>query len=166
MKNTIHRFMGLLAGLMLVFGSVFTAQAATSNVYVSATGSGTVCSQTSPCSIATGAKNLGAGKTLVIKSGTYNTGLQITKSGTAAQPIKVTGPAVIQSVVITGSYVEVSGLEVTGATQHGVTISGKHVKFSDFSVHDNVNENKSGSSCSGSGSWGSGLKVSYGGDVS
>lgn len=164
MKNTIHRFMGLLAGLMLVFGSVFTAQAATSNVYVSATGSGTACTQTSPCSISTGAKNLGAGKTLVIKSGTYNTALQITKSGTAAQPIKVTGPAVIQSVVITGSYVEVSGLEVTGATQHGVTISGKHVKFSDFSVHDNVNENKSGSSCSGSGSWGSGLKVAYGGE--
>lgn len=164
MKNTIYRVIGLLAGLMLVFGSVFTAQAATSNVYVSTTGSGTACSQTSPCSIATGAKNLGAGKTLVIKSGTYNTALQITKSGTAAQPIKVTGPAVIQSVVITGSYVEVSGLEVTGATQHGVTISGKHVKLSDFSVHDNVNENKSGSSCSGSGSWGSGLKVSYGGE--
>ncbi len=169
MKRITYRFFGILAGLALAFGSVFTVQAGraaqtTTNVYVSPTGSGTACTQATPCSIATGAKNLGAGKTLVIKSGNYNTTLQITKSGTASQPIKVTGPAVIQAVTISGSYVEVSGLEVKGANGHGVAISGKHVKFSDFSVHDNVNENKSGSSCSGSGSWGSGLKIAYGGE--
>ncbi|MBI5297324.1 MAG: hypothetical protein HY869_17740 [Chloroflexi bacterium] len=169
MKLPFQRFLSILAGLTLVFGSTFTVSAAreaqsTGTLYVSSTGSGTSCTQAAPCSMSTGAKNLAAGKTLFLLPGNYNAALQITKSGTAAQPIKVNGPASVKGVTVTGSYVELTNLEIAGATGHGIAISGKHIKFSNFSVHDNVNENKSGSACTGTGSWGSGLKVSVGGE--
>jgi hypothetical protein len=169
MKLPIQRFLGVLAGLTMVLGSTLPVSAAsgaqsTGTIYVSSTGSGTSCTQAAPCSMTTGAKNLAAGKTLFLMPGTYSAALQITKSGTAAQPIKVNGPAIVQSVTVSGSYVELANLEIAGATGHGIAISGKHIKFSNFSVHDNVNENKSGAACTGTGSWGSGVKVGVGGE--
>lgn len=167
MKHPIYRSISLLLAVVLALQSYFNVSAGslvqtTSTFYASTTGSGTSCSQTVPCSLTTGLGKLSAGSTLQLASGNYATTLRITKSGTQTQPIKVNGAAIFNAVNISGSYVEVSGLEVTGASGHGVLLLGKNIKFSNFSVHDNVNENKSGAACSGSGSWSSGLKVERG----
>jgi hypothetical protein len=167
MKVSRYRFVSVSLAIFMALQSYFSAsadnQAQTSiTVYVSTTGSGTACSQITPCSLTTGLGKLSAGSTLLLASGNYATTLRITKSGTASQPIKVSGAAIFNAVNISGSYVEVAGLEVAGAPSHGVLLLGKHIKFTNFSVHDNVNENKSGAACSGTGSWGSGLKVERG----
>ncbi len=167
MKKTISRLTSLLLAVVMTLQSHFNVSAdnsaQTANmVYVSTTGTGTTCTQISPCSLTTGTGKLTAGNILFLAPGTYATTLRITKSGTAAQPIKVIGPATFNAVILSGSYLEVSGLEVRGAASHGVLILGKHIKFSNFSVHDNVTENKSGAACTGTGSWGSGLKVERG----
>ncbi len=167
MKKTISRSTSLLLAMVMTLQSYFNASAGNpaqtaSTIYVSTTGTGTTCTQTAPCSLTTGTGKLTAGATLFLNPGGYATTLRITKSGTATQPIKVTGPAIFNAVILSGSYLEVSGLEVRGAASHGVLILGKYIKFSSFSVHDNVNENKSGAACTGNGSWGSGLKVERG----
>jgi hypothetical protein len=167
LKHPIYRSISLLLAIIMALQSYFNVSAGsqvqtTGTFYASTTGSGTSCSQTAPCSLTTGLGKLSAGSTLQLASGNYATTLRITKSGTQAQPIKVNGAAIFNAVNISGSYVEVSGLEVTGASGHGVLLLGKNIKFSNFSVHDNVNENKSGAACSGSGSWSSGLKVERG----
>ncbi|MBI5825840.1 MAG: cadherin domain-containing protein [Chloroflexi bacterium] len=169
MKSTLYRYISVVVAIGLAFASYFSVAASdtaqTSNaIYVSTTGSGTVCTQTAPCSLTTGTGKLAAGYTLFLSPGNYNTILRITKSGTASQPIKVTGAAKFTSVVLSGSYLEVYGLEVAGAVEHGVLILGKHIRFSDFLVHDNVTENRIGTACnsSTSGGWASGVKVERG----
>ncbi|MBI3151310.1 MAG: cadherin repeat domain-containing protein [Chloroflexi bacterium] len=169
MKSKINRYISVIVAIAMAFGSYFNVAASnvaqTANaVYVSTTGSGTTCTQSVPCSLTTGLGKLAAGYTLFLAPGNYNTMLRITKSGTASQPIKVTGAAKFTSVVISGSYVEVYGLEVAGAVEHGVLILGKHIRFSDFLVHDNVTENRSGSACisTSGGGWASGVKVERG----
>jgi hypothetical protein len=167
MKKTISRSTSLLLAVVMTLHSHFNVSAdnaaQTANmVYVSTTGTGTTCTQTVPCSLTTGTGKLAAGSTLLLSPGNYATTLRITKSGTATQPIKVTGSAIFNAVILSGSHLEVSGLEVRGASSHGVLLLGKYIKFSSFSVHDNVTENKSGTACTGTGSWGSGLKVERG----
>ena len=169
MKSTLYRHISVVVAIAMAFGSYFSVAASdnaqvSNAVYVSTTGSGTVCTQTTPCSLTTGIGKLAAGYTLFLSPGNYNTVLRITKSGTASQPIKVTGAAKFTSVVLSGSYLEVYGLEVAGAVEHGVLILGKHIRFSDFLVHDNVTENRIGTACNSStgGGWASGVKVERG----
>lgn len=169
MKSTLYLYLSVVVAIALAFGSYFSVAASdnaqvSNAIYVSTTGSGTVCTQTTPCSLTTGIGKLAAGYTLFLSPGNYNTVLRITKSGTATQPIKVTGAAKFTSVVLSGSYLEVYGLEVAGAVEHGVLILGKHIRFSDFLVHDNVTENRIGTACNSStgGGWASGVKVERG----
>lgn len=106
------------------------------------------------------------GDTLAV-TGTFGT-TTISKSGTSGAPIAIRGTSATfaggsnAAFILTGSYLDVSGVEVTGGVSHGLLISGKNITVSNFSVHDNVTENLGGSSCVGSGGWGSGLKLMVG----
>ena len=118
--------------------------------------------------ISKGISVLAPGDTLSIVKGNYPS-FTINKSGTASLPITIIGNGSVISggqnaINVTGSYLDISGFEAKDSVSHGIVISGKNINFSDFSVHDTVNENKSGSSCTGSGGWGSGFKVYVGGE--
>lgn len=90
----------------------------------------------------------------------------ISNSGTSLDYYDVdASQATIQCLKITGSYVDVTGATVTGCNSHGVLITGKNVIFENGTVYHNVTENGT-VKCSGSGSWGSGIKVALGGENS
>ena len=96
-------------------------------------------------------------------SGNYST-LTLSQVGTELDPVIVNGNgATIQCLKIAGQYIEVNNVTVTGCSSHGVLITGKHVTFQDSRVFGNVTENGT-AKCSGSGSWGSGVKVQIGGE--
>ena len=96
-------------------------------------------------------------------SGNYST-LTLSQVGTELDPVIVNGNgATIQCLRIAGQYIEVNNVTVTGCSSHGVLITGKHVTFQDSRVFGNVTENGT-AKCSGSGSWGSGVKVQIGGE--
>lgn len=110
-----------------------------------------------------------AGDTLEVASGIYSN-FSVSKSGDAGYPITIRGNNSIitnvqTAINLSGSYLKVSGFEVSNTTSHAVLISGKNITFSDFIIHNSVLENMgSNDSCSGSGGWGSGLKVMLGGE--
>jgi len=110
-----------------------------------------------------------AGDTLEVASGIYSN-FSISKSGNAGYPITIHGnnsriENVQTAINLSGSYLKVSGFEVSNTTSHAVLISGKNIIFSDFIVRNSVLENMGNNgSCSGSGGWGSGLKVMLGGE--
>lgn len=120
--------------------------------------------------LAKGVSVLAAGDTLIV-AGTYNESLIVSKSGTVSAPINIIGSAAVINVnnekttgiTISGSYINVTGFEVMGATSHGVFISGKHIKFENSSVHNNVTENGVGT-CNGTVQWGSAVKTYVGAD--
>jgi len=67
---------------------------ATASYTVSPTGSGTLCTLASPCSLAQGLSRVHAGEEVVLRGGTYATGaLSLSRSGTAAAPIVVRASA-------------------------------------------------------------------------
>lgn len=106
------------------------------------------------------------GDTIIVNPGEYAP-FSISKSGNSSAPINIQANNALISggstaVNISGSYINMSGFEVADTESHAVLISGKNIRYADFIVRDSVNENKSGSSCSGSGGWGSGLKVMVG----
>lgn len=98
-------------------------------------------------------------------SGNYGT-LTLSTSGTASNPNVYIGDgtAKINCLVIPKDYITVSNVEVTGCSSHGVLITGKNVIFENSKVYHTVNENvgSSAGTCSGSGGWGSGLKLAVG----
>ena len=99
----------------------------------------------------------------VALNGSYQT-LTLSQIGSELDPVIVNGNgATVQCLKITGQYLEVNNVTVTGCSSHGVLITGKHVTFQDSRVFGNVTENGS-TKCSGSGSWGSGVKVQVGGE--
>ena len=99
----------------------------------------------------------------VALSGSYGT-LTLSQVGTELDPVIVNGnSATVQCLRITGQYIQISDVTVTGCSSHGVLITGKHVTFQDSRVFGNVTENGT-AKCSGSGSWGSGVKVQIGGE--
>jgi parallel beta-helix repeat protein len=64
-------------------------------------------------------------------------------------------------IVLSGNYLNVSGFDVSGAVSHAILISGTNITFENSSVHNSVTENGSGT-CSGTGSWGSAVKLMIG----
>ncbi len=177
MYKTIYRTMSMIMVLTLTLGShvdvrALTVSAAPKTVYVSPTGSDTNSgSATAPYkTLSKGTSVLAAGDTLVV-NGTFSQPLTVSKSGTAATPINIIGKSAVlnmggtqqNGIKVTGSYVNISGFEVTRTLSHAVLISGKHVKFENSSVHHSVLENGSGV-CPGTGSWGSAVKVMLGAD--
>ena len=110
---------------------------------------------------------MSAGDTLQVAPGSYPS-FSISKSGTSSSPLNIiaSGSSIAggnTAINLSGSFINVSGFEVSGTSSHAVLISGKNISFKDFIVRDSVNENMgSNGSCSGSGGWGSGLKVMVG----
>ncbi len=126
--------------------------------YVSPNGSGTACSDSSPCSLSyyqsddSTSKNhinLAPGDTLYLKSGTYTrkTVLNFFSSGTAAAPITIsTAPGEPTKAVISGDVNENSAVdEIDGprtldpVLYHKwtplVRISGSHITFKDIEIN-------------------------------
>ena len=189
---------------VLALGSCVNVQAApealsemrtTENVYyVSVTGSdanpGTASAPFKTFGKA--ASLLRAGSTLYILPGTYNEQLKILNSGMNGDWITVKpfgGPVVIDlknasnsAVILQGSYINVSNLEVMGSTDicvrstgnylkisslvvhecqtHGIFISGQHVEAVGNTVYATSLVNQARLM---PGSWGSAIKVSLGG---
>lgn len=112
---------------------------------------------------------LTAGDTLNV-TGTFDTALVINKSGNETQRIKVIGNNYPQiragnanlGIDIAGNYVTVSGFELTGGVSHGIYTEKKHIEILNNRVHDSVTGIGSNNNCSGSGSWGSGIKLYVG----
>jgi len=109
------------------------------------------------------------GDTLQVLPGTYYESLRLTVSGTAAAPITVIGNGAIVNIQgtqttgikISGSYVNLSNFEVTGANDAGITVPGKYVTVKNNILHDNVIENGIGT-CGTATSWSSALKAGIG----
>ena len=188
MYNTIRRLSSFLLIFVLTFGPACRAQALAALepmvpkqpaftpsgkvYYVSTTGKDTNSGAAgSPFQTFTQAVSvLSAGDTLQVMPGTYYETMKLTMSGTAARPINVAGNGAVLAlqgslafgIKISGSYINVSNFEVTGATEAGIAISGRYVTVANNILHDNVTENGIGK-CGTARSWLSALKVGIGG---
>jgi hypothetical protein len=189
MNKIIYRTISFMTACVLALGSHYNAQASTmsgamqsvnqntmlttNSYYVGTTGSdtnpGTV---TLPFkTFAKAVSSLTAGSTLQVMAGTYTETLTLSTSGTASAPITVIGNGDIvnmqgskaNGIVVSGSYVNLSGFEAMGATDFGILITGKNVIVKNNIVHDNVTRNGVGT-CGLSTTWGSALKVKVGGE--
>lgn len=92
------------------------------------------------------------GVVTVSGSGTADNWLDVDASGATMKQLK-----------ISGNYIHVTGGDVSGGSSHGVLITGKNVIVEGMKVHNGVTENGAGK-CSGSGGWGSAIKVQVGGE--
>ena len=132
------------------------------------------------------------GDTLLIFGGTYSTPLIVSQCGAASAPLRiapVAGQRVIldmqrtaaEAVVLAGSDLVVEGLEATNAREVGVRVEGQHITLRGMTIHNTHDHgieingqhvivedstiflsnliNQDGSA----EGWGSGLKVSVGG---
>jgi parallel beta-helix repeat protein len=189
MNKTSHRIISFAVAFALAIGAFSPALAAAAlhtgmqgqqaamqsgNVYyVSTTGKDTNPG-TSAAPFKTFAKAvsvLAPGDTLQVLPGTYYESLRLTASGTAAAPITVIGNGAIVNmqgtqdtgIKVSGSYVNLSNFEVTGAVDAGIAIPGKYVTVKNNLVHDNVTQNGVNRKCGVASSWSSALKVGVGG---
>jgi Right handed beta helix region len=101
--------------------------------YVSASGSGTYADSTgvaTPCSLSTAMLGCAPGDTIVLRGGTYSSRPTLSRSGTSGSPITVTAYAgeapVLPGLTVTGSYITLSGLKVTGYSGNGIQAYGPH----------------------------------------
>lgn len=173
-----------------------SVMAAGNSFYVSTTGSDTNNGSVSAPfkTFAKGISTMTAGDKLYIYGGTYTERLVTSKSGNSTQKIEIL-PYNNQQVIIdgtnskanlidmTGSFVEVSGIEVKNSTGYCVNIVGSDNKVSNLRVHDcsamgiytNGKRNKIigntvylasmvNSARTMPYGWGSGIKVRVGGD--
>lgn len=176
-RIAVHHFsflrLGLVVGCLLLLLSVFTSGAlerifATNTSYYVDAGTGSDSnSGTTSAPFKTISKAIsvaGAADTIYVRPGAYDP-FTVSKSGTSGSPIRIVGDNATISggtrgITLTGSYLDVSGFDVSKSTDHIVLITGKHIRFSNFSVHDGVNP-VSGA-CNDSVSWGSGVKLQLG----
>lgn len=94
----------------------------------------------------------------VTLSGGDNT---ISQNGSALDHIQVGCSTPVKSIVISGSFVDVSGCEVTGSKSHAVKITGHDVIIDGVTVHDAITEGGVYPNCIQS-QWGSGIKAERG----
>jgi hypothetical protein len=115
-RTLIQRIASLTLGLALLIGNYMPAQAAGNIYYVSPTGSDTNPGTSSaPFKTFTKAISLlMPGDQVLAFGGTYTEQIDITKSGTAAEPI-VFKPVSGQQVIIDGEMVRSKGIYVTGS---------------------------------------------------
>lgn len=89
--------------------------------------------------------------------------LVISRSGSATDPITVYGNgATVQCLSVTGSHVTVQGVLAQGCASHGIVVSGQYITLTGNTVRGNVTSNGA-AQCTGSGQWGSAVKVYLGG---
>ncbi|HMX75509.1 MAG TPA: right-handed parallel beta-helix repeat-containing protein [Anaerolineales bacterium] len=201
MKKTMYWLTSVIVTITLTLGS-FSAVgasplAASKTYYVSLTGSDTNAgTATAPFKTFTKAVSmLVAGDVLQVYGGTYTQQLNVKKSGTAAAPITVqpvAGQKVIidggmtldRDIILSGSYINISGFETVSATdfcvdvtgsnisvknfyihncfRFGARIKGKYVTFEGSTLHSNVLENTGGVNTTGG--WAGTLRVGLGGE--
>ena len=205
MNKTIHRITAMLLMCAILLGNHTNAAAssaqpsplsAVGSVYYVSTNGNDSNAGTSSAPFRTFAKAtsmLSAGSTLYIQPGIYNEPLKIFNSGAEGAWITVrpSGGAVVIDVQnatnevmqISGSYIDVSNLEVRGSTDicvkalgsylrisglnvhecqtHGIFMNGKHVEALGNTVSATATANQARSMSTG---WGSGIKVGLGGD--
>ncbi len=174
MKKTRYRLISVIVSLALAMIWHASAGARTSKtVYVNPNGSDDNSgSMLSPFrTLSKGISVLNAGDTLSV-SGAFHTPLTISKSGSSDAPINIIGTDAILNmdnsedvgIEISGDYIHVFGFEVIGAVSHGVLISGKHIRFENSSVHNNLPGSTGTGGCGSNVSWGSGVKIMVGAD--
>ncbi|HZJ24129.1 MAG TPA: right-handed parallel beta-helix repeat-containing protein [Anaerolineales bacterium] len=205
MNKTTHQITGMLLACAILLGNHINAAASSvqpsglsaigSVYYVSTNGNDSNAGTSSAPfkTFAKAASMLSAGSTLYIQPGTYNEPLKIFNSGAEGAWITVrpSGGAVVIDVQnatnevmqISGSYIDVSNLEVRGSTDicvkalgsylritglnvhgcqtHGIFMNGKHVEAVGNTVYAAAMANQARSMSTG---WGSGIKVALGGD--
>lgn len=138
-----------MASAVIIVGGAGAAHATSTTIYVDKTV--TTCSDTGPgssttplCTIGQAMKRLTAGSTVDIGNGTYAETIKPPVSGTATDPITITawpgrtpvvGTGVSYGAMLSGrSYVEISGLTVSGTIHEGIYVSGGD--------HDTVSDNE------------------------
>ena len=135
---------GFLTGLItlgLAFLLPLVSYGAT--YYASPSGSGSTCSASSRCSLATAQSKLSGGDTLILGDGTYSTTIANTPSGTSGAYTIIKsendGGAIVQStnstrpLQIGGSYIQVEGIKfvsnVSGSNTDAAWITGSRNKI-------------------------------------
>lgn len=113
----------------IVLLSILTFQSFAATRYVSPGGSGSTCSSGTPCSITEGvSQTTAAGDELILKDGTYSTGLHITANGAAGNPILIRSENHLQAMIslasgsmlrARGSYLTVRGIIFDGQSGSG-----------------------------------------------
>ncbi|MCB0103932.1 MAG: right-handed parallel beta-helix repeat-containing protein [Anaerolineales bacterium] len=156
-----------LVPIVLIGLTVFLAQKPRV-YYLSPTGSNAgACKKFSPCkSFSKVISLVKPGEIIHFTEGVYSEPVFIDKSGTEDQPITILGDnAILQSMVIAGNYVTVSGIEVFASESHGIKALGHYIIIENSKVHHSVTENGYGPECNtenSSNGWGSGIKVERG----
>ncbi|HLO15673.1 MAG TPA: right-handed parallel beta-helix repeat-containing protein [Anaerolineales bacterium] len=148
MNKTIYRIVSLILACAMILGNHIHTQAAVSIYYVSLTGND-ANPGTSSAPFKTFAKAnsvLSAGSTLNIYAGVYNEQLRISKSGTSSawisvKPVSGTvvidmNNAVTMGVMVSASYVTVSGLEVKNSGDICVNLVGNNITVDGMVVHE------------------------------
>ena len=123
--------------LCFVLQATITVLAHGATYYVSKSGSGSVCSETMPCStIAAGISAMAGGDTLIIGDGTYNETIRQVPSGSEGKytTIKAENPFGVNSyrIQISSDYVHVDGIKANGNLTSGAVlqaVGANHVKF-------------------------------------
>lgn len=96
---------------------IFKDPISTKKLYASPTGSGSSCTESSPCSLQTAVDNLQKGYTLYLKKGTYDvkSGISIEASGTSDLYILISSAPNEQAVITSSVTKEVSLFEIVGS---------------------------------------------------
>jgi hypothetical protein len=118
--------------------------------YVSPSGTATWAASTSistPASLATALANYAGGDTVYLRGGTYASSAAFSRSGASGSRVAFaayTGevPVLSQGLTVSGSYLDISGVEVTpgrtgiGYGQGQVSVSGTYDNLTGFNIHD------------------------------
>jgi hypothetical protein len=151
----------LTTTFLLALFSVFGIGKAIAAIYFSSpSGSGTTCSNSSPCSLTTGLGKTFAGDTLYLKDGTYNQSLTITRSGTSSAFITIKAQNDGKATIITNSgapacfingksYINLEGLicKGQGSTYYNSVNVGRgssHINIRRVSAYNKPNEDGAG----------------------
>ena len=96
---------------------IFKEPKAINTLYASPTGSGSKCSESSPCSLQTALDNLEKGSTLYLKGGTYNvkSGVSIEESGSSNSYILISSAPNEEAIITSSSTDSVGLFEIYGS---------------------------------------------------
>lgn len=139
--------------------------ASTATHYVSINGSDSNAgTQSKPWrTIQKAANSAPVGAIIEVGAGNYGENVKISRDNLN---FRTNGKVVTRSISISGNNINLSGFEVTGATGHGLNISGRNVIVENNIVHWNSLGNSTNGKCNSTsgGSWQSGIKLSVGAD--
>ena len=171
-KNiTTMLFIGLMLALITQVAGVearsqsFEEPDSTPTHYVSITGSDSNAgTQAKPWrTIQKAANSAPAGAIVQVDAGNYGENVNISRANLT---FRANGRVITRSIFISGNSVNLNGFEITGASGHGLNVSGINVVVENNVVHWNALANSTNGKCNATsgGSWQSGLKLSVGAD--